>query len=98
MRCVLVLTGALLLAGCGRPALEPAAGTQRYDCGDLSFTAVVERDQVVAQLPGRELVLREFVGATGPRYSDGRSTLWFEGEQVTLEHDDRTYVCRPATS
>jgi membrane-bound inhibitor of C-type lysozyme len=87
----------ILLAGCRDSALEPAPGDRQFDCEGLTVSTQEREGDVVVRLPDRELVLREFVGATGPRYSDGRSTIWFEDGQATLEHDERTYTCRPVS-
>lgn len=87
----------LAAGGCRDAALEPAPGDRRFDCDGLAVSMTTGEGEVTVRLPDRELVLREFVGATGPRYSDGRSTIWFEDGEATLEHDDRTYTCRPGS-
>lgn len=84
------------LAGCGsgeRPApdqqgLEPqnGGGTYVYTCPDgLRFSARIQGDTAIVNLPGRELRLPQVVAASGIRYAAGGYVFWGKGDEALFE-------------
>jgi putative lipoprotein len=110
LKCVITLmTGALLLTGCGSsasppketaPQTAPAAPSKppivaRFDCDTLALTATFHEDRVVIEVPEqRAMTLPHTLSASGARYSNGTDTFWNQGREATFEHHGRTEMCR----
>ena len=105
----MLMTGAMLLTGCGSSASPPQEATTpkapapaskppivaRFDCDTLALTATFHEDRVVIEVPEqRPLTLPEAVSASGARYSDGTDTFWNNGREATFERHGHTEMCR----
>jgi membrane-bound inhibitor of C-type lysozyme len=62
------------------------ARTYVYECDDAyGFTARIEGETAWVFLPGETVALPHVTSASGVKYSDGRVTLWSEGNEAALE-------------
>lgn len=82
--------------------IQRLAGATRYQCADnkqlaIRYTGETQRQAMVI-LPEREFRLDPTAGATGGRYSNGRTTLNVQGDVVTLEENGTALYsgCKPA--
>lgn len=105
MNTPLTLAAALLL-GCGPAAVAPAADSHAdpaarrqdtfvYLCPDRSrYTVRTEEDSAWVFRPQGTLRLPRQPAASGARYSDGRFTLWSEGQEARIrEPGQKTKHC-----
>ncbi len=89
-----ITTLCLLLSGCAAPGVEMTALPARIDyvCLDKRVLPVARAPQsgmAAVIVDNQEILLRGGLSAAQEKYTDGRFTLYLEGEQAMLEQNGR---------
>jgi len=92
-RIVTVTLAATFLAGCGTPGVDQTVLPARIDyvCANNRVLPVarIADGRAAVLVDGKEIVLRPAGSAAQEKYSDGRYSLYLDGERAMLEDEGR---------
>ena len=89
--CTLLLACLLMTGGCYRSYLCESGKTLEAKCK-------MAGERVIIDMGDGDLTLPRVPAASGEKYSDGRRTVWFQGDALTVEADGKSLYGRCALS
>lgn len=83
LACSMLLACLLMTGGCYRSYVCESGKT-------LKARGQMDGERVIIDVGDGDITLQRVPAASGEKYSDGRRTVWFEGDALTVEADGKS--------